>query len=187
MRQFIKIGDVDVMQLQEQLWNHPELWNQYSLRKRGVHEEMSDIWVRYNDIGLFNPSNPAAFNGPHIPVWYPAWATLPALKPIIFWLMAEVWGEMLGGVLITRISPGGEIKPHKDSSWHVDYFDKFYVSIEAPPGAIFFDQEDSIEPKEGEVWRYDNKRIHWVKNNSKRDRVTLIVCIRTEMFSGRSL
>ena len=186
MRQFIKIGQVEIGHLKDELKACPELWGQFGIRKTGVHEDMTDIWVRYNAISNFDPNDPAAFNGPHIPVWYPAWTVLPALRSIVFWLMTRVQGEMLGGILITRIPSGLGIHPHKDASWHVDYFDKFYVSIESEAGAAFIDVDsgERLEPRPGEVWRYDNTRFHAVKNNSQADRVTLIVCIRTEMFRG---
>lgn len=176
---FTKIKDVDVKPLVKEIEAHPELWNQYGQRKKTVaHAEMSDIWIRYNAIENFGPH----FNDEHDPVWYPSYKALPALKDIIYPLMAEVEGERIGGVLITRIPPGCEIKPHIDKSWHVDYYDKFYVSLKSEAGANFYCGEEVLNPKAGEVWRFDNRELHWVINESNEDRMTLIVCIRTNKF-----
>lgn len=143
---------------------------------------MSDIWVRYNRPDRLNPEDPRAFNNEHVPVWYPAWKKLPALRPIIFDLMATVEGEMLCGVLITRIPPGEGIAPHVDAGWHVEYTEKFYLSLKSSPGADFVCDGERLNPKPGEMWLFDNRKNHWVENDSTEDRITLIVCIRTEMF-----
>ena len=177
---FLKIKDVDVSQLVAQIDAHSELWNQYGYRKNmAPHSAMSDIWVRYNDIKNMGP----AFNHEHDSVWYPAYQELPALKDIIFPLMGEVEGERLGGVLITRIPPGCDIKPHVDRGWHVDYYDKFYVSLKSEQGANFYCGDEVLNPKAGEVWRFDNRALHWVENRSNDDRMTLIVCIRTQKWN----
>lgn len=186
MQHFQFIGNFDVAELHAQLAAHPELWDRHSVRKTAPgtpHSRMSDIWVRYNDVALAELTGDySAFNDKHIPVWYEAYEALPALKPIIFDLMARVQGEMLGGVLITRVPPGKTIEPHTDSSWHVDYFEKFYVSIQSAPGAVFGCYHDGVdellEPKASECWLFDNHKIHWVQNDSGIDRITLIICIR---------
>ena len=175
--QFVKT--VDVEPLAAQIEAHPELWNTQGYRKTmEPHAQMSDIWVRYNQIERLGP----AFNDEHVPMWYPAWKELPALRDIIFRLMADVDGEMLGGVLITRIPAGCEIRPHIDRGWHVDYYDKFYVQLKSEPGADFCCGDEVLNPKPGEVWRFDNRDLHWVINNSPGDRMTLIVCIRTDKY-----
>ncbi len=176
---FIKIDDVEVAPLLEQIEARPELWNQYSYRKnKPAHAEMSDIWIRYNAIENLGPN----FNDEHESVWYPAYKELPYLKKLIFPLMTKVEGERLGGVLITKIPLSCEIKPHIDKGWHVDYYDKFYISIKSQQGANFYCGDEILCPKVGEIWRFDNRQLHWVKNESLDDRMTLIVCIRTNKF-----
>lgn len=192
MRHFKKICDLlDVEPLRKQLDDNADLWNQHPGRMAGDESPFagtSDLWVRYNDISRARP-NFEGFNDEHVPVWYPAWHRLPALRPLVFDLMALVQGEMLGGVLITRVPDGAKIAPHVDSGWHVDYYDKFYISLESAPGALFHvkhdGQEESLNPAPGDCWLFDNRKLHWVTNTSGKARVTLIVCIRTDMF-GRA-
>lgn len=175
---------VDVKDVNRQLADHPELWGQFGWRKdatEGVHAQMDDIWVRYNDIRKFSEPTPR-FNDRHVPIWYPAWRALPALRDIIFPLMASVEGEMLGAVLITKIPPGARILPHVDTGWHVDYYDKWYVSLQGQPGAQFHCGDEFIEPRTGDCYHFDNRREHWVNNDSDRDRITLIICIRTDWY-----
>lgn len=182
MKYFTKITDYDVADLARQLRDHPDLWNAHALRKTAVgspHSRMNDIWVRYNDVAPFRESGDySTFNDPHVPIWYPAWKLLPALRPIIFDLMTLVEGEMLGGVLITRIPPGQGIAKHIDKGWHVAYYSKYYLSIQSSPGAEFHCADEVLTPVTGEVYLFDNKLEHWVENKSNVDRITLIVCIR---------
>lgn len=184
---------IDVGPLNAALAAHPELWDQYCVRRTAPgtpHSGMSDIWVRYNDVAPFEAAGDyRKFNDAHVPVWYDAWSkhadVRAALRPILFGLMAHVGGEMLGGVLITRIPHGKGIDPHTDHGWHVEFYDKFYVSLASAPGAEFWCGKEMINPVVGDVFRFDNRLEHWVRNESGQDRVTLIVCIRTDKYRGR--
>jgi hypothetical protein len=185
MKYFLKVLEgIDVGPLVEQIEAHPELWGQFGWRKNipgGPHKGMTDIWVRYNDYKNLGPK----FNDEHESVWYPAYEALPALKPILDQLMKATDGKRLGGILITKIPAGGSIAKHIDRGWHVDTYDKFYVSLKSSPRAKFicFDGEgETLEPKAGECWRFDNRLPHSVENESKEDRVTLIVCIETDKY-----
>jgi hypothetical protein len=176
---------VDVGPLQQALSVHEELWDQNRARKDSPgspHNRMSDIWVRYNsDAECKKTGDWSKFNDEHDSIWYPAFYTLEAeLSPIIFNLMRLVKGERLGGVLITRIPPGQGIAPHVDRGWHVGYYDKYYVSIQSGIGATFHHSSgEYINPLAGDIWLFDNRLEHWVKNQSNEDRITLIVCIRS--------
>ena len=195
MKHFELISEgIDVAPLLSEIEHNAWLWNLNNRRKTvpgSPHAAMSDIWVRYNDDTRARLTGDwTGFNDEHVPVWYQAWEALPSLRPIIFDLMAKVQGEMLGGVLITKIPPGAGIAPHADDSWHVQFFDKFYLSLKSKPGAQFWcddgETKEALEPKPGEIWLFDNRKIHWVTNESDEDRITLIICIRTERF-GRHM
>lgn len=172
-----------VGRLYQELDLQPELWNQHSARRDAPdspHTEMSDIWLRYNHPKNFGPG----FNDEHVPWNYPAWRALPTARKICFDLMSLTQGEMLGGVLITKIPPGCSIAPHTDSGWHVSHYAKFYVCLGGAPGAIMATPDEILCPEPGQVHYFDNRKTHWVENNSGVDRVTLIACIRTAHFQG---
>jgi quercetin dioxygenase-like cupin family protein len=180
-------GKIDVQPLVAQIDAHPQLWNQNPQRRdqeKSPHARMSDIWVRYNSPDRFKDLR--TFGDEHVPVWYPAYYQLPAIKPIVHKLMSVFEGEMLGGVLITRIPPGAGIGKHSDRGWHVEYYDKFYVSLRSAPGANFYCEDEMINPEPGDVYWFDNRAEHWVENDSDEDRMTLIVCIHTAFFKGVS-
>ena len=182
MKPFARIYDgFDVLPLQTALHEKSHLFGEHKTRQETyAHTAMSDIWVRYNALNNLDPAKPAEFNKEHDSVWYPAYRELPQLKPILFGTMALVEGERLGGVLITKVPPGGSIKPHTDGGWHAGYYSKFYIPIQNDEGATFEWGDGIIAPKLGEVYEFRNDVPHWVENRSKRDRIAMIVCIKTE-------
>lgn len=162
--------------MREALARHPELWNQNPERtvsEGSPHFGLDDIWPRYAD-----PTT-SREDGSHESVWYPAANVLP-VRELVFPLMAAMHGERLGGVLITRIKPGKVCKPHTDQGWHARYYQKFAIQIEANEKQAFhFDKEELITMP-GDVFWFDNSYTHWVTNDSDSDRITMIVCLRTE-------
>ena len=169
------IVNIDVGDLAEKL-KDDSLFGEFSFRKeKYAHTDMKDIWVRYNHIDMIGER----FNDEHSSVWYPVAHKLPEAVIICAQLMALVNGERLGGVLITKLPPGCEIKPHIDKGWHAEYYQKYFVPIANEKGAVFGFEDGNIEPMPGEVWEFDNSVPHWVKNDSNSDRIAMIVCIKT--------
>lgn len=185
MKHLQKIASgVDVLPLLLAVKQHPELWDQFTPRKiapESPHTAMQDIWVRYNDIRNFADGDLSRFNDPHYPVWYPAYDALPQIRPIIFGLMARVEAVQLGGVLITKIPPGGRIESHVDRGWHVEHYNtKLYVVLQSNPQCLNRVEDEVVSMQAGEVWYFDNTREHEVVNNGDDDRITLIVCTRRD-------
>jgi len=167
---------IDVGPLRAALDAHAHLWDQHTARTHSEdspHHGLSDIWVRFADPDTMRP------DGSHDSVWYAQADVLP-VRELVFPLMAAVRGERLGGVLITRIKPGQVCKPHTDPGWHARHYDKFAVQVAAAPGQAFHFEGISLETKPGDVFWFDNSHRHWVTNESTEDRITMIVCIRTE-------
>jgi hypothetical protein len=139
---------------------------------------MSDIWVRYNDPKNFTGDR-LAFNEPHESVWYPS-AAIPYVKDIVYDIMCRVKGERLGGILITKLPAGRQCYPHIDGGWHAKYYDKYAVQLAGHPLQSFNVGNEKLVTKAGDVFQFENDVIHWVENNSPEDRITLIVCIRSD-------
>lgn len=192
MKHFTKIDEgIDVSGILAELEAHPELWDTHTYRKYGPgtpHGEMSDVWVRGNDMAPFESGERPwkEYSDEFYAIWYPAWDKLPSLKPFIWDLMRKVEGESIGIILITKIPPGKRIYPHTDKGWHVEYHEKFYLSLKSEPGAVFWVDHkgvrEEISPKPGDVWLTDNRKLHGVENNSDTDRITVIICIHTEKY-----
>lgn len=159
------------------LQSHPELWNQHTTRTESPdspHFGLDDIWARFGD-----PAR-ASDGSPHDSFWYPA-ADVIGIKDFCLDLMRAVDGVELGGVLITRIPPGKECKPHTDPGWHARRYQKFGVQITSAPGQKFCFEGEELETRPGDVFWFDNQFSHWVTNPTPYERVTMIVCIRKEV------
>lgn len=184
MRHFHRLAEgIDVQPLLGQLDQQPELWDQIPFRRtapNSPHAAMKDIWIRYRPpVELLYPWS---FAEPFHSVFYPAWRVLPALKPITFGLMSLVSAVELGGILLTRIPPGGAVMPHDDrGKWHAEWFNlKVYIPLRSNDQCINFCGGDEVVMRAGEAWVFDNLVEHATYNRGDTERITLIVCMRVE-------
>ena len=180
----LKVGEgFDTTPIMLALARNPELWDQHRPRKdtEGTpHAAMHDIWVRYNAWERFE-GDLKRFNGPHFPVWYPAWYALPELHAIVMGLFSRFQATHLGGVLITRIPPGKSIAPHVDGGWHAKFYNtKLYVVLAGNDGCWNRVEDERVVMRTGEVWYFNNTVEHEVVNDGPTDRITLIVCMRND-------
>jgi len=185
MRHFLQIGSgANTAGVLAEIHRQPELWDENPHRRKieeGPHGGMTDIWLRYNRMPKDGPVDWEKFNGPHFPVFYPAWHKIPSVQPIVYSVLAAVRGVMLGGVLITRIPPGGKIEPHRDDSWHVRHFNaKCYVVLQGNDKCFYQIGDERVAMRTGDTWTFDNRKVHSVDNQGDDWRMTLIVCCRTE-------
>jgi len=141
------------------------------------HLTVSDVWVRYNDWANFK-GDQAEFNDVHEPVWYPVIHKIPAAWSLARKVMRHVGGRELGGVLITKIPPGGEVKPHIDTGWHAGHYEKFLVQVKGNSSQAFQFEGESLSAEPGDLYTFDNSKLHWVTNDSDSDRISLIICVR---------
>ena len=156
------------------LQENPQLWNQHTSRTEhpdSPHHGLDDIWVR------FGGEKDATNNTAHMPNWYEA-ADVLGLKPFLRELMHSVGGDVMGGVLITRIPPGATCKPHTDNGWHALEYQKYAVQITSAPGQKFCFEGEELETRPGDVFWFNNQHLHWVDNPTNYERITLIACIK---------
>lgn len=92
---------------------------------------------------------------------------------------ATGWTE-LGLVTVSITGPGGTITPHVDGGAYFSSFHRVQVPLATGPGITFTCEDTTIQMMPGEVWCLDNKRVHWVNNNSSNDdRINLLFDART--------
>ena len=172
---------LNIVPIVSAIQRNPQLWNKYTIRtesKESPHGNLDDIWLRYNDFSNFTGDR-EAFNHEHDSVWYESSDVIP-VKPLVMHLMASVRGERLGGVLITRIPAGGRCLPHIDGGWHAGYYEKFAVQLEGDFKQAFCFDGEEFSAVPGDAYWFDNSQTHWVNNDSEKDRMTMIVCIKRQ-------
>lgn len=184
MRNFLQIAQgIDVTPVAIALQMQPELWDQHNERKDfdgSAHKCVSDIGLRFNDLKNLDQGYDK-YTAEHDSVWLPAAAKLPQIRPIVFGLMARCEATRLGGVLITRIPPGGHVLPHIDTGWHPEYYQlKVYVPILSNSQVVNRVEDEKVIMAPGDAWYFDNTKEHEVVNGGSTERITLIICMSTK-------
>ena len=183
MRHFRRVHDgLDVGPILAELDAAPDLWNQFGERTASPDGPMAgtgDIWLRY--FPRASLTGPEAYLREGRCEFYPAWRRLPSIHPVVFSLMGMCKGVELGGCLISRIPPGGEVKPHVDgAAWSARYYDaKYYVPLRSNARAINACCDEEVNMRPSEIWTFNNLEPHAVYNLGQTDRVTLIVSMRS--------
>lgn len=170
----------DVSALADQLDKAPDLWNEHRHRTHGYgpHSDVSDVWVRYRPFREFDGDAAAFHAGPHVSEWYPCVARIPAAWSLARKVRRLSGKAHLGGVLITRVPPGGRVAPHVDTGWHAETHAKFIVQVRGDAQQAFCFHGERLSAEDGQCYWFRNDREHWVTNDSDRERISLIVCVR---------
>ena len=182
MQNFLRIAQgVDVGPLALELHRAPHLWDQNTTRKTYVgspHTAMSDIWVRFRPVAELDDHN--AHKTEYRCTFWPAWRELPALRPLVFGMMSAVSSVEMGSIIITRLPPGCDIEPHDDrGSWAAEYYNcKLHLTVAGESMSVC--DGDTVAMSQGEVWTFDNLKIHSVHNPGPVDRIAVIVSMRCE-------
>ena len=177
------LGGLDVAPLLAELEAAPDLWDMVDLRRtapNSPHREMVDIWLRYRAWDEI-AERPASGLEPHDSVWYPAALRLPQCVVMCESIAVSVNADALGGCLITKLPPGGQIYPHIDTGWHRDFYNyKSYIALESNEGCCNWFEDEAFIMDPGEAWRFENGVTHSMKNMGETDRISLIVSMKAD-------
>lgn len=179
MRHFVKIAvGIDTTALCLALARQPGLWNVHPWRTgspTSPHREADDILLRFNPL----PDNTC--QDARECMDYPAFACLPQARPLVFGLMAQIEGERLGRVMVTRLAPGGRIYPHSDiGEQRYDtmlYYGRYHIVLADGGHDMFQAGDDVVQMHTGECWWFDNAQQHECLNSGDGDRLHLIIDI----------
>ena len=171
---------IDTLPLQLELTRNEALWDSNPQRRTypgSPHAAMTDITARYmpeDQVGLDSRGRE------HRNIFWPAWYKLPALRPLVFGLMARVQAVELGSIIITRLPPGEMIQPHSDAgSWACLHYNcKVHLTVAG--SAVVVCDGDRCMFEAGTVWTFDNALLHSVENAGDCDRISVIVSMRCE-------
>lgn len=178
MRNFLQVASgLNVVPLLQQIYSNHNLWGKDQIRKdyseQSPHKEVDDILVRFSDT-----SDKDIGDCLHCD-WTEASKTVPAARIIALTVMGVMGGEQLGRVLITRLAPGKSIQPHADIIGKYPYFyTRYHIPLISDPGVSFHCGDESVNMPPGTVWWFNAHLAHSVINNSRADRLNLIVDCR---------
>jgi hypothetical protein len=170
----------DVEPLRKQLQDNPDVWDRHTERTAfygSPHGGISDIWVRFRDRADYH-GDASFFAEEHESVWYPVVAQIPAAWSLARKVKRFAGAKTLGGVLITRIPPGGKVDWHIDGGWHARHYRKVAVQVMGNDRQRFQFEGEELRPNPGDVYEFRNEFPHAVFNESDEERITLICCVR---------
>ncbi len=185
MRNFQLIaGGVDVLPLLHAVQRSEHLFNVHRFRTTFAntpHGDVDDILLRFSDPSIAKDGDTAAVMADGNCVWHPAAAALPQVRPILLDLMRRVEAYGLDRVVITRLRPGGRIKPHADNegAYTADpERARYHIVLQGLPGSLYHADRETVCMRSGEVWWFEARVIHEVENNSSDDRIHLLADMR---------
>ena len=106
-----------------------------------------------------------------------AWAEWRALLEPVMHAAAVPYGYAGGQfprVMLARMAPGGEIKPHRDANPAAKWPHKIHVPLLTNDKVTFFVDGIGYHLPEGEAAEVNNMGVHAVKNDGDTDRIHLI-------------
>lgn len=181
MSRFVQLASgADVVPVMLELNRADYLWDRNPERRLypgTPHAAMTDISVRYMpeaDVTMESRRTE------HRNVFWPAWHTLPSLRPMVFALMARVQATELGSVLITKLPPGKAIEPHSDAGNWAPQFYNCKAHITLAGAALVRCEDDATIMRRGDIWTFDNLLTHSVECIGEDDRIACIVSMRCE-------
>jgi len=116
---------------------------------------------------------------------YPAAAALmPEIGEAVMSVLEPLGpiGE-LGHVMITRLPAWGKIAPHIDEGVYSELYDRFHVCLAGDEGNTFECGGEVFHPEPGQIFWFNHKREHLVKNASTAKRLHLIVDVMAPNFT----
>jgi hypothetical protein len=99
----------------------------------------------------------------HETVDLPAWNVLTRTREFVLGFLCEVGGE-LGHVRVTNLSPHAEIPAHIDVGEYCALRDRYHLVINSKQGTEFTVGDETVTMRENELWWFDNKKMHSVRN-----------------------
>ncbi|WP_417790698.1 aspartyl/asparaginyl beta-hydroxylase domain-containing protein [Terasakiella pusilla] len=100
----------------------------------------------------------------------PALALCPYIKQILAHLNVPISRSRL-----MMLHPKADVPRHYDAGYHWYRRLRIHIPVFTHPDVIFGCAEQERHMGQGEVWCFDHKNWHWVKNNSPYSRIHLVI------------
>lgn len=175
MRYFYRLAEnLQVLPAMAALARQPKLWNQDDLRKtfeNSPHTQVDDVLLRFgskdgNDLEATDTA---------------LMSKIPNVKSQMLDVMRLVHGSRLGRVIVTRLEPGKKILPHADVMGdYSKYYTRYHLVLQGLPGSLFTCGDETVNMLTGELWWFSAQDEHSVINNSRDDRVHMLIDIRID-------
>lgn len=166
-----RLGEVDISELKAAILAVPEdIWNAENESKPNRFDALdSTRHIVFRFVSDFSDWQ-CSYDRPVWEVWRPLIAPL-LLKATAGYGYAR--GEY-PRVMLARMSPGGEIQPHRDANRAAKWPHKIHIPLQTNPNVTFFVEGLGYHFTEGEAVEVNNMAVHSVRNDGDTDRIHLI-------------
>jgi hypothetical protein len=102
-----------------------------------------------------------------------AWDILTHTRQFVLDFLRETGGE-IGHVRVTNLNATAQIPAHIDVGEYCAIRDRYHLVINSEHGTLFTAGSETVTMRENELWWFDNKKMHTVKNLSSTPRTHLV-------------
>lgn len=181
MHYFFRLAEgVRVLPLMAAIARQPELWNHDDCRREFAetpHAATDDILLRFTTPEGRLQSHANSLEA----IDTTSMQKLPDVKSELLNVMRLVNGSRLGRAIVTRLGPGKKILPHKDViGEYSKYYTRYHLVLQSMPGSLFTCGDETVQMLTGELWWFDAAAEHSVINNSKDDRIHMLIDVRID-------
>lgn len=88
--------------------------------------------------------------------------------------VARELNSELSRVNIICLNPSGRVYPHTDDGKYYINRNRYHLVLQSRKGTEFISGDEKVIMKEGDLWWFDNKKLHEVKNLSDHPRVHIV-------------
>lgn len=165
---------LNVAPLLDALDANPSLWREITARQDtpgSPHHDTESIWLR----GPKEITYDSVFNDTQC-VDYPAMTELLApLHDLVAPVLNQLDLGRLGRVMLAKLLPGGVIDPHEDQGRYAKNYQRYHLVLTSDEGNVFECDGEQVHMAPGELWWFNHRGLHTVRNDSDTPRIHLII------------
>lgn len=167
------LTDLDVGPMLDALDARPQLWKEITVRQEAPgspHHDTEAIWLR----GPREITLDSVFNELQAVDYLSMHELAEAVYPLVAPILRQLGSTVLGRVMIVKLKPGGYIDPHEDQGRYAKAYSRFHLVLSSDPGNTFTCDGESVHMAPGELWWFNHRGQHSVRNDSATDRIHVI-------------
>lgn len=154
------------------LAEQPHRWDEITARQQypgSAHHDTRCIFLR-------GPAEltPAGVQQSLDAVDYPALEALPGARLLLRLVGLNLFARELGRAMLVELRPGGVIDWHADQGAYAEHFQRFHLCLSGE-SCLFHCGDEVVVMQPGELWWFDHRTEHYVRNAGPIPRVHLIV------------
>ncbi len=170
--------------LTDEMWEAEERRQSYP---GSAHAEAQSIFIRWAKIEEGDDPIAESFQSldivdyPHLSVLMPEIGAALMETLILISLGGLPRLGVMGKVMLTRLPPGAHILRHSDEGLYADIYDRFHLCLQGE--GTFECGGKLLRPKPGDIFWFNHKRLHCVRNDGATDRIHLIVDVKAPEYT----